>query len=237
MHKKKIVWAGDSTVAQNSFATYPQTGIGQEFHRFLKTGVQVVNLAVNGRSTKSFIDEQRLVDAYFTLHEGDFFFIQFGHNDKKVEDPVRYAAPYGEYTDNLRKFINVARNRKATPVLISPILRIEVDSEGQLKNTHGEYPAAMEALAKEEGVLFVPLTDLSTAYVERKGVEACKRYFMHLEEGVFDAYPDGLHTDNTHLKYEGALLFGSLIADFLHNQGDLFHSILLDGQSSFHFTI
>ena len=49
-----IYWAGDSTAAQNSIATWPQTGIAQEFERFVKPHeVRVENHAVNGRSTKS----------------------------------------------------------------------------------------------------------------------------------------------------------------------------------------
>ena len=72
-----IYWAGDSTVQYNGIMTYPQTGIGQVFHLFLKPEVKISNHAKNGRSTKSFIDESRLTAIYDQITEGDFLFIQF----------------------------------------------------------------------------------------------------------------------------------------------------------------
>ena len=84
-----IFWAGDSTVKQNSIATYPQTGIGQVFDRYVKRyQVQIENYAENGRSTKQFIDEGRLATIYDRIHAGDFLFVQFGHNDEKASDPA-----------------------------------------------------------------------------------------------------------------------------------------------------
>ena len=72
-----IYWAGDSTVQYNDITTFPQTGIGQVFHLFLKPGVKVVNYAKNGRSTKSFIDEGRMKPIEDQIKAGDFLFIQF----------------------------------------------------------------------------------------------------------------------------------------------------------------
>ncbi|MGN0779629.1 MAG: GDSL family lipase, partial [Aristaeellaceae bacterium] len=119
-----IFWAGDSTVKQNSIETYPQTGIGQVFDRFVRRyEVQVENYAENGRSTRQFIDEGRLAVIYDRITEGDFLFIQFGHNDEKVQDPARYTDPDTDFPVNLGKFVNVARNKKATPVFITPLTR------------------------------------------------------------------------------------------------------------------
>lgn len=78
-----IYWAGDSTVQYNSILTYPQTGIGQVFHLFVKPEVRIENHAKNGRSTKSFLDEGRFTVMLDRMGEGDFLFIQFGHNDEK----------------------------------------------------------------------------------------------------------------------------------------------------------
>ena len=96
-----IFWAGDSTVQTNNYATYPQTGIGQVFSLFLREGYQVENHAKNGRSTKSFLDEGRLAVIEQRLGEGDFLFIQFGHNDEKSEDPSRYTDPFSSFMENL----------------------------------------------------------------------------------------------------------------------------------------
>ena len=80
---KKIYWAGDSTVAFNGIVTYPQTGIGQVFGLYLSEDAKVVNYAVNGRSTKSFMAEGRLKAIEREITKEDFLFIQFGHNDEK----------------------------------------------------------------------------------------------------------------------------------------------------------
>ena len=116
-----IFWAGDSTVQYNDITTYPQTGIGQVFHLFVKPEIKVENHAKNGRSTKSFIDESRIPAIYDRITQGDFLFIQFGHNDEKIQDPDRYTEPFSEFCVNLEKFVNVARNKKAFPVLALPI--------------------------------------------------------------------------------------------------------------------
>lgn len=91
-----IYWAGDSTVKENSILTYPQTGMGQVFGRFVRRlEVRVENHAENGRSTKSFLEEGRLETIRERMQPGDFLFIQFGHNDEKAEDPARYTSPGG----------------------------------------------------------------------------------------------------------------------------------------------
>ena len=150
-----IYWAGDSTVQYNDITTYPQTGIGQVFHLFLKPEVKVLNFAKNGRSTKSFIDEGRLAAIEEQITEGDFLFIQFGHNDEKKADPVRYTDPFGQYMVNLERFVNAARGKKAYPVLITPLERRCFAEGNQLGvGEHSDYVAAMKQAAEN---LDVPL--------------------------------------------------------------------------------
>ena len=131
---RHIFWAGDSTVATNKASTYPQTGIGQAFDRFTAMDVCVCNRAVNGRSTKSFIDESRLAPIYDEITKGDFLFIQFGHNDEKKNDPSRYTDPHGEFIVNLGKYVNVARNKGAYPVFITSVERRLFDENGNLRD-------------------------------------------------------------------------------------------------------
>jgi len=119
----RIFWAADSTVQTNDITTYPQTGIGQVFSLYTRDGVVVSNHAKNGRSTKSFMDEGRLDVIDGQISEGDFLFIQFGHNDEKNEDPTRYTEPYSTFMENLKAYIDVARKHKANPVLITPLKR------------------------------------------------------------------------------------------------------------------
>ena len=96
-----IFWAGDSTNTCNKANKYPQTGIAQAFDRFTAFDVVIYDHAVNGRSTKSFIDQGRLATIYDEIREGDFLFIQFGHNDEKKTDLSRYTDPDTDFIDNL----------------------------------------------------------------------------------------------------------------------------------------
>lgn len=222
-----IFWAGDSTVKQNSIATYPQTGIGQMFDRFVKLGEVVVeNHAENGRSTKSFLDEGRLVPIYDRMRKGDFLFIQFGHNDEKTSDPERYAAPGGEYDKNLERFVNAARNKGAIPVIISPVTRRLFRQPGQAWG-HGPYAAACRETAKRLDVAFIDLTAMSEQLVDARGVDACEHLYMNLPAGKYANYPEG-QVDNTHLQPEGAMTFGALIAQGLYELGGAYRALLCD---------
>ncbi|MBE5950107.1 MAG: rhamnogalacturonan acetylesterase [Lachnospiraceae bacterium] len=224
----RIYYAADSTVAQNTYLSYPQTGIGQALPLYLKREHIVQNHAVNGRSTKSFIDQGRLASIYNDLREGDFLFIQFGHNDEKKEDPDRYCAPYGDYQVNLEKYINVARNRKAYPVLITPLYRRKFDENGILtEGTHGEYPAAMKELGTRLNVPVIDLCELSRQLLIETGDENSKQWFMNFPAGLYWNYPDG-KDDNTHLRYEGAIKFAGVIAGELKKLGGIYADLLLD---------
>lgn len=223
-----IYWAGDSTVQYNDIQTYPQTGIGQVFHLFLKPEIRIENHAKNGRSTKSFIDESRLPAIYDRITEGDFLFIQFGHNDEKKEDPSRYTDPFSDYMINLEKFVNVARNKKAWPVLITPLERRCFAGEHQLDaGMHGDYVTAMRMTAEKLQVPLVDLYRMSRELMEEAGAERTKEWFMHLEAGRYASHPDGL-CDNTHLQYAGAVAFASCIARGLKELGGIYSEILLD---------
>ena len=181
---KTIFWAGDSTVQYNDITTYPQTGIGQVFHLFVKPDVIISNHAKNGRSTKSFIDESRLPAIYDQITEGDFLFIQFGHNDEKKADPARYTEPFSDYKINLGKFINVARNKKAFPVLITPLERRCFTVEGALgAGEHGDYVKAMKQTANELAVPLIDLYSMSRDELEKAGAEKSKEWYMHLPQG------------------------------------------------------
>ncbi len=222
-----IYWAGDSTVQYNNINTFPQTGIGQVFHLFLKPEVRVENHAKNGRSTKSFLDESRLAPIYDRMTEGDFLFIQFGHNDEKKEDPDRYTEPFSEYKANLEKFIHAARNKKAWPVLITPIERrcfTEGDRLGP--GEHSDYVAAMKQTAEELRVPLIDLCGMSRGKLREAGAEKTKKWYMHLPQGVYPYHMEGL-ADDTHLRYEGAVIYGGCIARGLKELGGIYSELLV----------
>jgi len=223
----KIFWTGDSTVKENDFTTYPQTGIGQGMKLFLKKEILLCNHAENGRSTKSFIDEFRLANVYEAIREGDFLLIQFGHNDAKQEDPNRYCEAFGEYQENLERFINVAQNRKAQPLLITPLCRrLFVDEHCLQDNIHGDYPNAMIAVANRLNVPCIDLYRLSREFMEELGEKRSRHLFMNLPPSEHNNYPEGLE-DNTHLTYEGAVAFAQLLAKEMKKLGGRYQELLL----------
>lgn len=224
----RIFWASDSTVKQNDFTTYPQTGIGQGMRLYIKKEIEILNHAENGRSTKKFIEESRLAAIYNEIKEEDFLFIQFGHNDSKIEDPKRYTYAFGEYMENLEKFVNAARNKKAHPVFITPLCRRYFADETHLEsNIHGDYPTAMKETGEKLNVPLIDLLTMSRELIEKVGKEESKKYFMHLEPKEYHNYLDGL-TDNTHLRWEGAVAFSGLVAKGLKELGGIYKNLLIE---------
>ena len=230
---KKIFWAADSTVQNNDVVTYPQTGIGQVFSMYVKEGVFVFNHAKNGRSTKSFMDEGRLAAIDKEIGEGDFLFIQFGHNDEKKEDPTRYTEPYSTYMENLEIFIHVARKHGAYPVLITPIERRHFDENKKLmESMHTDYVAAMKKTAEKNEVPLIDLFTMSRAALEKTGEEESRKWHMFFDAGIYENYPEGKQ-DNTHLRYDGALLYAGLVAKGLIALGGIYKELIVDGAEKY----
>lgn len=201
--KPVIFTIGDSTMANKKLdGQNPERGWGQMLPGFLTDNIEVVNCAVNGRSSRSFIGEQRWEKVLPQMQPGDYLFIQFGHNDQKP-DSVRHTEPFGEYSDNLRRYVREAREKGVKPLILSSIVRRQFDSAGHLKDTHGDYPEAARRVAEEMGVPFVDMTALSTAYVDSLGPELSKGYYMHVAKGTVPLCPEGKQ-DNTHLNMRGA---------------------------------
>lgn len=223
-----IYWAGDSTVQYNNITTYPQTGIGQVLHLYLKPEVKVENYAKNGRSTKSFLEEGRFSPIKDRIAEGDFLFIQFGHNDEKVQDPTRYTEPFSGYIDNLKLFIDTARGRKALPVLITPLERRCFQEDGLLgPGEHLDYVKAMKQTATDLNVPLIDLYSMSREKLTEAGMQKTVEWYMHLPAGRYPSHPEGL-VDNTHLKYEGAVVYAGCVAKGLKELGGIYSDLLLD---------
>ncbi|WP_328722366.1 rhamnogalacturonan acetylesterase [Streptomyces sp. NBC_00247] len=196
--------AGDSTAAQKYSDAAPETGWGMALPFFLGQGLRVANHAMNGRSSKSFVDEGLLAALLPDVRPGDFLFVQFGHNDEKTTDPLRGTDPWTTYQDHLRLYVAEARARHARPVLLTPVERRRFAEDGTAKPSHGEYPAAMRALAAEERVPLIDTQALTLARWQELGPEATQDYFNWLAPGVSPNYPDGVQ-DNTHLQPRGAV--------------------------------
>ena len=201
---------GDSTMADKPVdPPNPEHGWGQMLPLLFPMRGRVRNYAVNGRSTKSFIDEGRWQKVSDALHPGDCVIIQFGHNDEKSDDPARYAAPDGGYRANLTRFVREARAKGATPILATPVARRRWDAAGQLVDTHGAYPEAMRAVADAEKVPLLELNRLTAELEKAHGPEGSKRLHLWIEPGVYTRKPEG-YKDDTHYSAYGATAVATL---------------------------
>lgn len=119
-----IFMIGDSTMANKVLTGgNPERGWGQMLPGFLSDEIRVDNHAVNGRSSKSFIDEGRWDKVLGLMKKGDYLFIQFGHNDEKADSARHTDANGGSFDRNLKRFVLEARAKGATPVLFNSIVR------------------------------------------------------------------------------------------------------------------
>jgi len=207
--KIHVYLIGDSTIADKQPNKFPETGWGTPFKIFFDSTVVVDNRAKNGRSTRTFISEnlwQPIADA---LQEGDYVFMQFGHNDESKEKTDRYTSPE-EYKKNLIKFITETRSRKANPVVLSPVTRRRFDKNGKIEETHGEYSKLAREVAKEQNVPFIDLDEKSRELLQRFGPEQSKLLFLQLTPGEHPNYPEGKE-DNTHFNELGARKMAQLV--------------------------
>lgn len=199
---RRIVTLGDSTMQFNNYSKFPQTGWPQALERFVK--VPIINFAKNGRSTKSFIEQGLFKKALDEIKEDDLVLIEFGHNDLKKADPLRYTEAYGSYQENLKYMATEAINKKAKVILLTSITE-HIFENGVLVKTHGEYPNAVIDLAKKNNFDYIDLFEKTREVVISEGEEKSKRFYMVFDKGLYESKPDGLN-DNTHLRYDGAFM-------------------------------
>lgn len=204
----KVYLIGDSTMSIKETKAYPETGWGMPFVYFFDESVTVDNRAKNGRSTRTFIEEGLWQPVADNLKEGDYVFIQFGHNDE-VETKKSYTSKE-QYTANLIRFITETRGKKATPVLLTPAARRKFDASGKIEGTHNEYSALVREVAQKYKVPFIDLDVKSQQLLQEFGAENSKHLFMQLAPGEHPNYPEG-KDDNTHFSELGARKVAQLV--------------------------
>lgn len=207
--KKIKVWLiGDSTMSIKEVKAYPETGWGMPFRYFFDSTVDVDDRAQNGRSTKSFIDEGRWRDVVDHLSEGDYVFVQFGHND---EVPTKKTYTTEEQFKNyLIRYVNESRSKKAIPVLITPVARRKFDASGNIVGTHQVYSQIVRDVAKQLNVPLIDLDKKSQALLQQLGPETSKLLYNHLEPGENPHYPQG-RSDDTHFSELGARKMAEIV--------------------------
>jgi lysophospholipase L1-like esterase len=211
-----VYLAGDSTLSQKETKAFPETGWGMVLHTFFNGSVRMENRAMNGRSTRTFISENRWQSIIDELKAGDYVFIQFGHNDESKEKVDRYTTPE-QYKENLTRFVNETRTKNAHPVLFTPVGRRRFNDEGRAVETHPEYSPLVREVAKKLNVPLIDLDKLSMELYQEYGVEKSKLLFLHLEADEHPNYPNGL-VDNTHFSELGARKIAQLAVKELKNQ-------------------
>lgn len=207
----KVYLIGDSTMCTYESGRAPLTGWGMPFVHFFDSTVSIDNRARGGRSTRTFLSENRWQPIADSLQEGDYVLIQFGHNDeaKEPQYAARYTKPE-DYRANLIKFIHETRNKKATPVLITPVTRMNFDSLGHAAETHLEYSSIVIEVAKQYNVALIDLDKRSLELLRKLGPESSKLLFMQLNPGEHPNYPNG-QKDNTHFNEYGARMIAELV--------------------------
>ena len=226
---------GDSTAANKSnYKTNPERGWGMVLQGFYDARILVDNHAVNGQSSKSFIDEGKWQKVIDKVKPGDYVFIQFGHNDEKP-NPKRHTDPGSTFDDNLRKFCKETLAKGGHPVLFNAVVRrnfmrkvdstVEDESLRSVKygdeevnsdtliDTHGAYLFPPKYVAEELGIPFVDANRVTHDIEQGMGIEGSRKLHMWLKPGEVESIPDG-RKDNTHYNVFGA----RVVADALANE-------------------
>ena len=206
---------------------YPVTGWGQVLQPFLvsdslrkikniiKTDSVFVNdRARGGRSTRTFFQEGRWRSVYENLKKDDIVIMQFGHNDAAKDRTERYVNIEG-YKEFLRLFVRQTREKKAIPIILTPVARNYPWKNGILYDVHGDYDKAPKAVATEMNVMLIDLNKKSREFFTKKGKDyVTNNYFMNIPSGIYEAYPKGQH-DNTHFQPKVLLrLLGLYFKDY-----------------------
>ena len=212
--KVRLFMAGDSTMQLYKESETPMRGWGQCLpHFFDTTKIDIINRAIGGRSTKKFKKEGRWDDLVAQLQEGDFVFIQFGHNDASRNKPDRYTPPE-DYKRYLRQFVKDVRSKDAIPVLCTPVVMRRFTEDGNFKDGHGAYPGKMREVAMEEDVFLIDMHKRSMQLIVDLGPDASVDYYMNLKPGEHFAFPDG-KSDNTHMQQRGAMAMARIAVEGL----------------------
>lgn len=227
---------GDSTAAEKAHPeSSPERGWGMVLQGFFDDGVRVDNHAVNGRSSKSFLDEGRWQRVLDRIKPGDYVLIQFGHNDEKPS-PARHTDPGTTFDAHLARYVDDTRARGGIPVLLSCVVRRnfvnKVDSTVEdeslrttaygeetvnsdtLVDTHGAYRDAPRHVARQKGVAFVDANRITHDLEQGLGIEGSRRLHMWVKPGEVASMPQG-RKDNTHYNVYGARRVAALLADAL----------------------
>jgi lysophospholipase L1-like esterase len=202
----KIVLVGDSTVATEG-------GWGPGFCAVLTKNVTCIDLALNGRSSKSFRDEGAWKKAL--AEKGDYYLIQFGHNDQKP-DPARHTDADTTFVAQLKQYVAEVRAIGGVPVIVTSLSR-RTFVDGNVKEDLKDYAVAARRVAAEEDITCIDLNTLSTRLLNTMTQAQADEFDMtgHADAKAENAGKPAPALDRTHLNDKGKAVFGRMVADNL----------------------
>jgi lysophospholipase L1-like esterase len=241
---------GDSTVCGfNDAYYYPRYGYGTQIGKYLDSSVTVNNLALSGRSSKSFIDpldNPNYAALTSSIKAGDYLIIGFGHNDEKADNSL-YTNPNADSTDPTsfeyylyKYYVQVAQAAGATPILATPIVRRDAAGaytgakahvtadviSGGVTYPGGDYAQAVRDLGAEFGVTVIDNTASTIALGKQIFADSGADGTAKLQAWVSDA-PTSV--DDTHTNIYGAAYYAYLIASDLAASDSTLKSYVLPG--------
>jgi len=238
--KDKVVTVfmiGDSTMAnKDTTGGKQERGWGMVLQTYFDDGILIDNHAVNGRSSKSFIDEGRWKVVLDKIKPGDYVIIQFGHNDEKPS-PDRHTDPGSTFNANLMRFVSETRERGGKPILCNSVVRrvfnqsktavtdddLRTNSSSSLADgetlvdTHGAYLISPKNVAYLMQVPFINANQITHDLEQGLGPETSKKLHMWFLPGETPSLPNG-RQDNTHYNVFGANLVAGLLAEEIGKQ-------------------
>jgi lysophospholipase L1-like esterase len=169
---------GDSTVTDQPLE--PWNSWGQMLPRFFTAKVAVANHAESGESLKSSLGARRVAKVLASLKDGDFVFVQFGHNDQKDRATNALAV----FQTNLTKLVADVRAKGGTPVLVTSMERMS----GVEHDTLGDYPATVQQVAKESGAALIDLHAVSRVLYRALGPNLKKAFQDGTHHNAYGSY-------------------------------------------------
>lgn len=233
LDETKVYLVGDSTVCAFSDNYYfPRYGYGTQIGNYLDSKASIVNLALSGRSSLSFIQEANYTTLKSSIKAGDYLVIGFGHNDEKSDDASRYSEPLGSietvgsFKYNLYNYyIKVAQEAGATPILCTPVVRANsannyAGSSGHVTNG-ADYSDVIVALGEETETTVINLTDMTKELYTSVGYQEAIKYHAWTTQASGSV-------DNTHLNIYGAKMVAYMFASELAKTNNPLAKYVLD---------
>ena len=183
---------GDSTVRNgHGDGANSQWGWGEPLVDFFDPSkINVVNRAIGGRSSRTYITEGHWDDTLALMKPGDVVLFQFGHNDsgplddtarargtlpgvgeetKEIENPIlqrhETVHTYGWY---MRKYVTDTLAKGATPIICSPIPR-KIWKDGKVVRNAQDYGGWAQQVSSQQHIAFINLNEIIARHYDALG--------------------------------------------------------------------